>query len=53
MIDGCWDTAFGPKTKLLLVDALMEMTLSGLHNENALRSVSNDQNLWMTLGLVT
>jgi len=53
VIDGCWDTAFGPKTKLLLVDALMEMTLSGLHNENALRSVSNDQNLWMTLGLVT
>jgi hypothetical protein len=39
-IDGCWDATFGPKTKLLLVDALTEMTLSGPHNENALRSVA-------------
>ena len=39
-IDGCWDTDFGPKTKLLLIDGLIQMTLHGKHNENALRSVA-------------
>jgi hypothetical protein len=39
-VDGCWDPTFGPKTKLLLVDALTQMTLAGPHNENALRSVA-------------
>ncbi len=40
VIDGSWDGKFGLKTKLLLVDALTEMTLNGPRNENALRSVA-------------
>jgi hypothetical protein len=40
VIDGCWSPGFGPKTKLLLVDALTKMTLAGPGNENALRSVA-------------
>ncbi len=39
-IDGCWDPGFGPKTKLLLVEALINMTLTGDVTENALRSVA-------------
>jgi hypothetical protein len=40
-IDGCWDPTFGPKTKLLLVDALILMTLAKKPvNEGALRSVA-------------
>ena len=39
-IDGCWSPAFGPKTKLLLVDALVLMTLAKPANEGALRSVA-------------
>jgi hypothetical protein len=40
MIDGCWDPRFGPKTKLLLLDGLIEMTLAGPSTENALRSIA-------------
>jgi hypothetical protein len=40
VIDGCWDTNFGPKTKLLIIDALLGMTLAQQENENALRSVA-------------
>lgn len=40
VIDGCWDSAFGPKTKFLLLKALVNMTLSREVNENALRSVA-------------
>lgn len=41
VIDGCWDPAFGPKTKLLLVDALTQMTLAkNPVKEGALRSVA-------------
>jgi hypothetical protein len=39
-VDGCWNKSFGPKTKLLIVDALTQMALAGPHNENALRSVA-------------
>jgi hypothetical protein len=39
-IDGCWDPTFGPKTKFLLVEALINMTLSKAANENSLRSVA-------------
>lgn len=39
-IDGCWDRAFGPKTKFLLLKALVNMTLSREVNESALRSVA-------------
>jgi hypothetical protein len=40
-IDGCWSPAFGPKTKLLLVDALTLMTLAKKPaNEGAIRSVA-------------
>ena len=40
-IDGCWNPKFGPKTKLLLVDALTLMTLAKKpSNENTLRSVA-------------
>lgn len=40
-IDGCWDRTFGPKTKLLLVDALVLMALAKKPvNEGALRSVA-------------
>ena len=40
VIDGSWDAGFGPKTKLLLVEALINMTLAGTVNENSLRSVA-------------
>jgi hypothetical protein len=40
-IDGCWDPRFGPKTKLLLIDALTRMAINKVPvNENALRSVA-------------
>jgi hypothetical protein len=39
-IDGCWDYEFGPKTKFLLIEALLNMTLSKPVHENALRSVA-------------
>ena len=40
LIDGRWDRNLGPKTKLLLFEALLNMTLSTKPNENALRSVA-------------
>jgi hypothetical protein len=40
LIDGGWDPRLGPKTKLLLFEALLDMTLSTKPNENALRSVA-------------
>ncbi|MGH3947890.1 MAG: hypothetical protein ACRDSE_02025 [Pseudonocardiaceae bacterium] len=40
VIDGEWDPAFGPKTKLLLLDALILMTLAREVNEAALRSIA-------------
>jgi hypothetical protein len=39
-IDGEWDHRFGPKTKLLLLDALILMTLDAPKSEDALRSVA-------------
>jgi hypothetical protein len=40
-IDGCWDPRFGPKTRLLLIDALTRMAIHKVPvNENALRSVA-------------
>lgn len=40
-IDGCWNPRFGPKTRLLLIDALTRMAISKVPvNENALRSVA-------------
>ena len=39
-IDGCWDYRFGPKTKFLLIEALINMTLSKPVNESALRSIA-------------
>jgi hypothetical protein len=40
VIDGSWDHEFGPKTKFLLVEALINMTLSQPVTENALRSIA-------------
>jgi len=40
VIDGAWDQRFGPKTKLLLLDALVLMTLAHPATEDALRSVA-------------
>jgi hypothetical protein len=40
VIDGGWDPRFGDKTKLLLFEALLDMTLTTTPNENALRSVA-------------
>ncbi|GAA2615121.1 hypothetical protein [Paractinoplanes durhamensis] len=40
VIDGGWDPRFGDKTKLLLFEALLDMTLTKAPNENALRSVA-------------
>jgi hypothetical protein len=40
VIDGGWDQRFGPKTKLLLLDALILMTLAHPVTEGALRSVA-------------
>ncbi|WP_318307789.1 hypothetical protein [Amycolatopsis solani] len=39
-IDGDWDQDFCPKTKLLLIDALVGMTLAHPNTEDALRSVA-------------
>ena len=39
-IDGKWRDSFGPKTKLLLVDALVRMSYTSMANENSLRSVA-------------
>jgi hypothetical protein len=39
-IDGSWDPRFGPKTKMLLIDALIRLTLAHPHCEDALRSVA-------------
>jgi hypothetical protein len=40
-IDGCWNPAFSPKTKLLLIDALTRMTLAKKPaSPDALRSVT-------------
>lgn len=40
VIDGRWDTRFGPKTKLLLLDGLIRMTLESPVTEDALRAVA-------------
>lgn len=40
VIDGGWDQHFGDKTKLLLIDALILMTLAHPSTEDALRSVA-------------
>jgi hypothetical protein len=40
VIDGGWDPGFGPKTKLLLLDALILMTLAHEINEAELRSIA-------------
>ncbi|GAB1511452.1 hypothetical protein [Actinophytocola sp. KF-1] len=39
-VDGCWDATFGPKTKLLLTDALLRTTLANPVTEGALRSLA-------------
>jgi hypothetical protein len=39
-LDGGWDQEFGPKTKLLLIDALIRLTLAHPNCEDALRSVA-------------
>jgi hypothetical protein len=39
-VDGCWISEFGPKTKLLVIDALVLMSLANKATENALRSVA-------------
>lgn len=39
-VDGDWDARFGPKTKLLLIDALVRMTVAHPVSEGALRSVA-------------
>ena len=40
-IDGSWNPRFGPKTRLLLIDALTRMAIAKVPvNENALRSVA-------------
>lgn len=39
-IDGCWNATFGPKTKLLLIDALIRITVANPVSEGALRSVA-------------
>lgn len=40
VLDGSWDRGFGPRTKLLLVEALLNMTIATPANENALRSIA-------------
>lgn len=40
VVDGGWDERFGPKTKLLLIDALMLMTLARPVSEGSLRSIA-------------
>lgn len=39
-IDGRWNPRFGPKTKLLLLDALIQMTLASPVSEDTLRAVA-------------
>jgi len=39
-VDGRWRSDLGQKTKLLLVDALVNMTITSPANENALRSLA-------------
>lgn len=39
-VDGCWNATFGPKTKLLLIDALIRITVANPVSEGALRSVA-------------
>jgi hypothetical protein len=39
-VDGAWDPRFGPRTKFLLLDALVEMTVAKPVNHNSLRSVA-------------
>ncbi|MDQ3786662.1 MAG: hypothetical protein M3422_05375 [Actinomycetota bacterium] len=39
-VDGRWDATFGPKTKLLLIDALIRMTVAQPVSEGALRSLA-------------
>ncbi|MET8448034.1 hypothetical protein [Streptomyces sp. NPDC005209] len=39
-VDGYWNPSFKPKTKLLIVDALVRMTKAGPSVEGALRSVA-------------
>jgi hypothetical protein len=40
VVDGSWDERFGPKTKLLLIDALILMTLARPVAEGSLRSIA-------------
>jgi hypothetical protein len=40
VVEGCWKPEFTHRTKLLMVEALLNMTLSGPSNESALRSVA-------------
>jgi hypothetical protein len=40
VVDGSWIPAFGPKTKLLVLDALVLMSLARKVTENTLRSVA-------------
>jgi hypothetical protein len=40
VVEGCWDHTFSQRTKLLLVQALVNMTRKGPHTESALRSVA-------------
>jgi hypothetical protein len=39
-IEGSWNKQFSSKTKLLIIEALMRMTLAGPTNEAALRAVA-------------
>ena len=39
-IDGTWVPGFGPRTKLLLVEALVQMTLAGPSDQSSLRAVA-------------
>jgi len=40
LLDGGWNPAFCPKTKLLLIEALLNMTLAAKANEGSLRSLA-------------
>jgi hypothetical protein len=39
-VEGCWVPDLSPRAKLLLVEALVNMTLAGPTNESALRAVA-------------
>lgn len=39
-VDGCWISSFSPRTKLLIVEALVRMTKTSPAEEGALRSVA-------------